>query len=521
MSDANSTSLAFAEETTLGTPTDTDLKFIRFTKESLGFQKETVASQEIRDDRQVPDSAKVFGQPGGGFEFELSFGFILPFIAAALQNDWITGTKTVSTAINHSASTLTAAAGTFTGLPIGAILMISGATTPANNGPKRVAGVNPDGSICQCVAGSFTVTETMSLTSRWKTISNGTTRKSFTLEKKILNSEGADYFQRYRGMVLDTLDLTVESKKIIMGSANFVGTTYDVSDTGLDEDALTNVTATGTLTFTANPTAGDTCTIGGQVYSFVASLSSGGTANQILIGAAATNTLDNLIAAINVAAGEGTLYGLDTVKNTYVTAAAGAGDTMTLTSITQGAAGNAVGTTETFTAAGNVFAAATLTGGVTQTAGYAAAETSSIMNGTNNVGTVKIDGAEATDRFKMFKVTLSNNVRGKDAIGFEGNWDIGLGQFNGKGNLNAYFRNNTLPTKILNHTSFSVDFSVTDAEGNKLFFYFPILKPSGGDPKIEGINTDVMIDTGFDAILGSAAANASRKMCIIDAIAAA
>ena len=87
---------------------------------------------------------------------------------------------------------------------------------------------------------------------------------------------------------------------------------------------------TETLTFTENPADATVVDIGAQTYTFNTVL---GGANSILIGAAATNSLDNLIAAINGDAGSGTLYGVATPVNVDVTAAAGAGDTMDVTSI--------------------------------------------------------------------------------------------------------------------------------------------------------------------------------------------
>ncbi len=121
------------------------------------------------------------------------------------------------------------------------------------------------------------------------------------------------------------------------------------------------VAASGTLTLVANPTANDTVTIGAKTYTFKASVTT--TANEVKIGATASDSLDNLIAAITGGAGAGTLYGSATVASTQVTAAAGAGDTMTVTALVRGTGGNSIGTTETLTNAGNVFGAATLASG--------------------------------------------------------------------------------------------------------------------------------------------------------------
>lgn len=106
---------------------------------------------------------------------------------------------------------------------------------------------------------------------------------------------------------------------------------------------LTEAKATNILTATANPQDGARVTIGATAYTFRDTLVS---AFDVKIGAAATNSLDNLIAAVNLAAGEGTTYGTGTTVHPTVTAAAGAGDTIDFVAKTIGVAGNAVTTVE-------------------------------------------------------------------------------------------------------------------------------------------------------------------------------
>jgi len=101
-----------------------------------------------------------------------------------------------------------------------------------------------------------------------------------------------------------------------------------------------DVTAAGTLTLTGQPANTETVTIDTKVYTFQTVLTD--VDGNVLIGAAATNTIDNLIAAINLAAGGGATYAASTTAGTAgVSAVAGAGDTMTLYALT------AVATTET------------------------------------------------------------------------------------------------------------------------------------------------------------------------------
>ena len=120
--------------------------------------------------------------------------------------------------------------------------------------------------------------------------------------------------------------------------------------------------ASGALSMTANANDGETATIAGTTYTFVTTLSSGPTVpNQVLIGAADSDTLVNLAAAVNGTAGDaGTLYSSGTVANTGVTAAT-SGTAMNLTAINTGTSGDALSTT-TNMATGS-FGSTTLTGG--------------------------------------------------------------------------------------------------------------------------------------------------------------
>lgn len=111
----------------------------------------------------------------------------------------------------------------------------------------------------------------------------------------------------------------------------------------------------------------------GTVISFGATTLTGGegaeAANDILIDDTAEHTLDNLIAAINKTAGEGTKYGTGTVINPTVTATKQDTDKITVTAKVKGVAGNSVVIAENatnFTWAG---AATALSSGVDGTVG--------------------------------------------------------------------------------------------------------------------------------------------------------
>lgn len=369
MSDANLASLAYAPETTFGTSPTDGYKLLRMTGESIITEKEAITSDEIRSDRQIPDLAKVHSQASGSMDFELStlqFEDLLPF---AMQADFTTLNLSGSYSTDETAHTLSGAPGDFTGVPVGAAIKVGGATDPLNNGIKRVTAVAVDGSSVTVVAGGFNSSETTAMTADVNSIRNGLTRKSMSIEKRIVDATSNEYFQVFSGMVADVLSLNIESRAIITGSVSFLG----------------------------------------------------------LSGTKGTSSVD-----VN---------------------------------------------------------------------GYDPQPVGDILNGTSNMGTLVVDGSAATERFKTLTLEISNNLRGKDALSYEGNFDIGMGRCEITGTLNAYFKDNDFLTKVDNHDDIAIDFTLTDSAGRTISIYLPRLKFPSGSSSIEAIDTDIMVNTDIQAIL--------------------
>jgi hypothetical protein len=101
------------------------------------------------------------------------------------------------------------------------------------------------------------------------------------------------------------------------------------------------VAAEEILTFGANASDLETVTIDGKVYTFD-DTTLDNIDGHVLIGALATDSLDNLIAAITLGAGSGTLYAAATTLHPTVSVAAGAGDTMDAIAKAKGTAGNSI-----------------------------------------------------------------------------------------------------------------------------------------------------------------------------------
>lgn len=110
--------------------------------------------------------------------------------------------------------------------------------------------------------------------------------------------------------------------------------------------AISGTAPTTTLTSTGTAGNNETATIGSKTYTFKTALTSSTAENEVLIGAAATNTLDNLKSAINGTGTPGTDYGSNTKRHPDVTAGTKTATTLVIDS-TDSNANSAFTTTET------------------------------------------------------------------------------------------------------------------------------------------------------------------------------
>ncbi len=144
---------------------------------------------------------------------------------------------------------------------------------------------------------------------------------------------------------------TVANTGVNAGTATGTTLAFTANVNGTGGNAITSTnTGSGNETFTgatlSGGTAGDTVTVGGQTYTFVAALSATATANEVIASNEATG-LANLKAAVNGAAGAGTAYSTNTVANGQVTAGTLTGTTLAFSAITAGAGGNYIATATT------------------------------------------------------------------------------------------------------------------------------------------------------------------------------
>lgn len=121
------------------------------------------------------------------------------------------------------------------------------------------------------------------------------------------------------------------------------------------------VAASKNLAFAGNPADGDTVTIGGVVYSFETGAIDA--AYKVDVGASAAATVINLVKAITLTGIAGTDYGAGTLVHPSVTAVDGAGDSVDVTALVAGTAGNSIAIAESSAVLSWAGAATFLSGG--------------------------------------------------------------------------------------------------------------------------------------------------------------
>lgn len=135
--------------------------------------------------------------------------------------------------------------------------------------------------------------------------------------------------------------------------------------------------AVGTLTASGTFTDTQTVVVGGKTYTTQTSLTN--VDGNVLIGADAAATLQNLYDAINLTGTAGTQYAAAMTANTRVKATAVTATTLVVRALTPGEVGNLIASTETQTNA--AWGAATLASGAGNfTAWVAALEASTQIN---------------------------------------------------------------------------------------------------------------------------------------------
>lgn len=456
----NRVAIAKVRETTFGvTPATPAFKAIREVSSSLAVNPQTVISNEIRSDRQVPDLILVGIQAGGDVGGEMSFQTMDDDMEEALQGGWTNLPSQAVTAL--TTTTATVALGT----PFKAQMLVlaSGFATPANNGLF------------------------------------------------VVSSSGATT------VVFPAASFTAEASPPAAANIRVVGFQGASADLVADATSGNHLTSTALDFTTLAILPGMWAKIGGASAPFQLATAVDNDFVRILSAVAHTLTLDRV--PTGWAADAGTGKTLQVFLGDFLTN----GSTLRSNTIERQYLDHSPVTYEylrgqtldKFSVTGDASKIATYTksylgsDGAVQTTRFAgatdiAAATNDVLNTASNVGRIGFAGSAITgpNYVMSAKWDYQNNLRRQMAVGSLGAVGIGNGEFVVSGSLNCYFGDKTVLDKIMNNTltSFDIRLGRTDSNNESLVFDFPSIKLSAGSPSVSGKNADVMINASFQAI---------------------
>lgn len=233
IADGSKSVIRYVAETVAGTtPASPAMKIARFTDESLTTNYNSANSDEITTSRGISDSIPVSAERTGDINGHWSASTYDDWLTSGLQNTWSTAVNaTGSWTFTRPSSVLIITMTSTTNITRGQFIKISGSTQPTQNGIFQVGAVTSttaelvlkvggDVSSVVLTAGGSAVNV------KGKSIVNGTTPQSFTIEKEFrgieTNATHNNFFQ-YRGMEVDTFELNVAVDEIVNTTFSWMG----------------------------------------------------------------------------------------------------------------------------------------------------------------------------------------------------------------------------------------------------------------------------------------------------------
>ena len=226
--DSNRVRFGYVEETgSYGeTPATPTLQLIRVNSGEFNASKQTVISDELRSDRMVGAMAETGFESSGNVSFELAAGGVYDdFIEAALCGTWGPVTDFSGTlSWNDTTKTLTddGAGGTLgANLEVGQFILIDGFDDTGLDGWRQVSSITSnDAVVLSGTSAAGDIAGAASRTAKGKTLKNGTTLRSFSIEQGFLD---ISQFMMFKGQRIGSMSLDTQSGAIITGSFGFQG----------------------------------------------------------------------------------------------------------------------------------------------------------------------------------------------------------------------------------------------------------------------------------------------------------
>lgn len=484
--DTNYVRLSFIPEVTFNTPIANGslaLLNLPYTGESIIFDKKTVVSEEVRDDRNVQDLVWVGADVSGGVEFEVSDYpyWYNTFLNAGLMADSVSVTS-------HSSLTgavVSAVSARESKIYGGAISVLTSTQNYANNETVVIGGktytfktaLTPTAN--EVLVGSDEATSIANLVAAITGgAGSGTAYAASTVTHTQVTAVGGTHIVSLSSILVGTAGNAVATTTTA-AHATFTGSTLAG---GIDISALKLGRA---VTFKSLFTAG--------VYSAAIIASAG--VNYVTVQPALPNT-GTVISAAEFSNSEiknGKTRSSFFIERFYSDIAQSVGFTgmmideisLNLDSqkIIKGSmkfVGNGYMDVGTFAPASR-----TLTSG-------------NVMSASNNVAAIRFGALNAA--IKSMTITMKNNLRAQDGIGYVFPEGTGVGRTEITGTINPYF--NDISTYQAMTNDQVVNLIVGMKVGNYcLSLYMPAVKLAKGDPNGDGVNKDVMLPLNFQSVL--------------------
>lgn len=472
MSDAVRTQIGIVEEVVAGTtPATPAFETLRVTVPTLASAKQSKVSAELRSDRRIIDRITVGFQAGGDIEQEVSYGAIDTQIRGGMCSEWNympirynNGTAdSIITDASATDITVLASAGTAVNsgtFAPGHLIRTSGFTNALNNALRR-AGAGTTATDLKLAGGA--VEAAPPAAARCKAIGFEGAAGDLTATATGLGSTALDF-----------TSLSMAAGQWVWVGGPIVGQQFaTAADLGWARIAVGGITATA-LNFDILPAgwgvdAGAAKTI--RVY-FGDYIREGTTKRAYTIeqqfqdlvtptyeyykGMTPT-LLEFDVKSQDILKGKTTFMGL---------------------SITDPSAVRFTGATDV------------------------AAPTNDVMNASDNVGSVLVNGVTVGSNYVTSLVlTVDNNGRRVNAIGSKFSAAIRLGRANITGKIEMYYDDPTILVMIRNSTATSFYFPISDPGGTKAYLFDnPRIKFGDGSPTVPGVDTDRMLSTDYQAL---------------------
>lgn len=227
-------SMGYILEVTPGvTPATPAFQPIRHVTTNLALTKQSVTSAEIRSDRQITDVRHGNYNVAGDVVGELSLDTYEDILEAVFCSAWApSGLRTATTisALSTDDSFNDSANGFLTsGFRVGHRVSCTGFATGANNIVNGViSSVTAGKMVISGAQGAAIVTEaagtSRTITSLETTLKGGTTRRTFTIERRFLDIV---QYLRYKGCEFDKMALSFKPNAMVSATFGIVGRTQD------------------------------------------------------------------------------------------------------------------------------------------------------------------------------------------------------------------------------------------------------------------------------------------------------